>query len=82
MPGIDRIEALVNEANGTKLTAESIRRLRGKICSLLNCGTLDADRLTMKQAAGILETGRRAQADGSPLPFPTCSNSRFDDELV
>ena len=43
MPGIDRIEALVNEAYGTKLTAESIRRLRGTVCRLLNCGTQDAD---------------------------------------
>ena len=56
MPGIDRLEALVNESYGTKLTAESIRKIRGKICRILKCGTEEADKLTMLRAVEILES--------------------------
>ena len=61
MPGIDRLEALVNEAYGTKLTSESVRKLRGKVCRLLGCGTEQADSLTMRQAVEIIETEGRVQ---------------------
>jgi hypothetical protein len=57
MPGIDRIEALVNEKYGTKLTAETIRRLRGELCRLTECGTGHADQMSMNEAVAILTGG-------------------------
>jgi hypothetical protein len=59
MPGIDRIEALVNADFGTKLTSESVRKLRGSLCGILNCGTEHANALSMLEAADIIEQARR-----------------------
>ncbi len=60
MPGIDRIEAFINEEYGTKLTAESVRKLRGMLCRILHCGTEQIDKLSMVEAANLLEIeGRR-----------------------
>lgn len=59
MPGIDRIEALVNAEFGTKLMSDSVRKLRGSLCGILNCGTERVNALSMTEAADILEQARR-----------------------
>ncbi len=68
MPGIDRIEGLVNEVDGTKLNSESVRRLRGRICRLLNCGTEQANSLTMHEVADTLAAEKQFQMSEPRTP--------------
>lgn len=78
MPGVDRIEALINEDYGTNLTAESVRKLRGKICRRLNCGTEQANGLTMHQAADVLAAEERSSPLGSSNPEPRLGTTPMD----
>jgi hypothetical protein len=79
MPGIDRIEALVNEECGTNLTSECVRRLRGKLCRILGCGIEDVDIMTMSQVARHLESharqSRSKEAEGGSDERPSAAPS-------
>jgi nucleoside phosphorylase len=53
IPGIDRIEALCDEW-GTGLTAENVRKLRGRLCGKLGVGTTEANALSLDAVADVL----------------------------
>jgi hypothetical protein len=68
-PGIDRIEALVLEEWGSKLTAENVRRLKGRLCRKLQYNPDQVDALTMIQAADYLQEQQRRE--------PSRDNDRY-----
>jgi hypothetical protein len=55
MPGVERIEALVLEEFGAKLSAECVRKLKGRLCRSLGCPPEQVDALTMIEVAEHLE---------------------------
>jgi hypothetical protein len=69
MPGVDRIEALVNEEWGTPLTTESVRRLRGRLCRILKKSIEEIDALSMVAAAECLERQLDGDEDVEGAPF-------------
>jgi hypothetical protein len=73
MPGIDRLEAIVNAEWGTRLTAESVRRLRGRLCRLRQCVATDADQLTMNEAADAFEGKNIGATDSKREPQTTAT---------
>jgi hypothetical protein len=64
MPGIGRIELLCDlEPGEAGVNAAKVRRLRARICRERRWQLPQADGLTLDEAAGILEGGRRVTLD-------------------
>jgi hypothetical protein len=65
MPGIDRLEIICNARWGTGLTCESVRRLRGELCTAYGYSMKQANKLDLNAAADGFENAP---------PCPGCGN--------
>lgn len=68
MPGIDRLEALCDEEWGNGLTAENIRKLRGRLCSKLGIGITEADAVTLELSPTLWHPGQEAKRKRKSRP--------------
>jgi hypothetical protein len=77
MPGIDRLEALCDEEWGSGLTAENVRKLRGRLCSRQAIGTAEVDAMTLHSVVDAFLLRSRGQENqegqSSPRPKPAAA---------
>jgi hypothetical protein len=80
MPHIDRLEALCDAEWGTGLTAQNVRKLRGRLCARLGVGVTKADDMTLNAVVDVLvqQAEGREQREGTPPSSIPAASSAGD----